>query len=468
MDRRPARGYAYQAVYRYLLSLIDAVEPGATLKLPSLRALARDLEVSIITVQSAYGLLENEGRVFCVAKSGYFTRAQSSQPCSSEKGDLYQRVAFNAIRADLRMLGRGQPFATLSQALLRQELQLWRQYPRVPEAPAQPCGELELRRLLAARYTRSTEQCWSAEQVYIAVDRRALLELLIEATGLGGGSVLVTSPACPQALQVLQHAGLRLVELPLCAVGRVDQDRLAQILAQGEVRMMMVDSAFNVPQGTLMPDLDKHCIVSLLDSHGVWLLENDSHGELCFQACTRFRDLANPDRLLVLSSFEHTLGGDAPFAYLLSRHFGADLRAAFVRRGFQVPLLRQRAIARLYAAGVVDEHLMRLRASLSLRLEQLSARVKRLLGEQVWVDRPAGGAALWLRARQPTDMGRVFERLLAQRIVIEPGEMFSVGGLHRHCLQLRCGGQDDPPPDAVLLALGKALSQAARPLKAEP
>ena len=45
--------FAYQAVYRYLLRLINEIQGSVAVRLPSLRLLARRLRVSISTVQNA-------------------------------------------------------------------------------------------------------------------------------------------------------------------------------------------------------------------------------------------------------------------------------------------------------------------------------------------------------------------------------------------------------------------------------
>ncbi len=64
--------FAYQAVYRYMINLINEVSRETPVKLPSLRQLSTRMNVSISTIQYAYSLLEKEGRVYSVAKSGYF------------------------------------------------------------------------------------------------------------------------------------------------------------------------------------------------------------------------------------------------------------------------------------------------------------------------------------------------------------------------------------------------------------
>jgi DNA-binding transcriptional MocR family regulator len=47
-----------------------------------------------------------------------------------------------------------------------------------------------------------------------------------------------------------------------------------------------------------------------------------------------------------------------------------------------------------------------------------------------------GGACFWLAATHPVDMRQVLERLLAERIVIAPGELFSQQGSWKQHLRL--------------------------------
>ena len=74
MGRAAPGEFAYRKVYRYLEALIDQAAGVGTCRLPSLRELSRRLRVSLATVQSAYSLLEEEGRVHCLPRSGYYVQ----------------------------------------------------------------------------------------------------------------------------------------------------------------------------------------------------------------------------------------------------------------------------------------------------------------------------------------------------------------------------------------------------------
>lgn len=453
--------FAYQAVYRYLTNLISEVGTEARVKLPSLRHLAERLNVSISTIQYAYSLLEKEGRVYSVAKSGYYALpVSSSSPCVSGN-DLLETVYISARRPDMLVLSNDEPAVLLSldSPLLLLERELVRQYPRQLQSQSQPCGELELRTALAARYTSSPVRCWHADDVYIGADLRGVLEILIAVFELAGATVLVESPCDWGILRLLQTAGVRVIELPLQDNGCLDLDALSHLLETEVVRLVMLSSGISMPMGSLMPASDRRRVAQLLELHGCWVLENDIYGELAFeQTQWRFRDLVDAERLMVFSTFEKIIGPEAPYGYLLSRHSSAELQRHFLLRSFRLSPIRQKAIARLYTSGRFDQHLQVLRRLLKERMQHMTQLLQERLADSLQFILPAGGATVWVRSLRPVDLRRVFQRLLKQRILVAPGELFSIHGLHSQSLRLShacCSGTHDL--DAALSCLADAL-----------
>lgn len=213
--------FAYQAVYRYLTTLINELEVDARVRLPSLRQLAERLNVSISTIQYAYSLLEKEGRVYSIAKSGYYALPVPSMATLDGGDDLLETLYVNARRPGMQVLSADEPASMqpLDSPLLLLERELLRQYPRSSQTPSQPWGELELRTALAARYTSSPARCWNADDVYIGADLRGVLEILIAVLALRGATVLIESPCDWAVLRLLQAAEVNVIELPLLAGG---------------------------------------------------------------------------------------------------------------------------------------------------------------------------------------------------------------------------------------------------------
>ena len=440
--------FAYQAVYRYLTSLISEHATDARVRLPSLRQLAQRLNVSISTIQYAYSLLEKEGRVYSLAKSGYYAMPVPSISTLYSGDDLLEMVYSNARRPGTLNLSADEPASlqSLDSPLLLLERELLRQYPRQPQPSSQPCGELELRTALAARYTSSPVRCWHADDVYIGADLRGVLEILITVLCLRDATVVVESPCDWALLRLLQEACVRVIEWPVLADGELDIQRLKDLLETESVRLVMVSSGLNMPRGSRAPDHNRQAIAQLLERYDCQVLENDCYGELGFEPeGVRFRDLLPVERLIVFSTFEKIIGPEAPYGYLLSRHLRDELQRHFLLRTFRLSPIRQKAIARLYGNGRVDQHLQVLRRRLKDSKTQMTQLLQERMGDALQFVEPHGGATIWVNSSRRVDVRRVFQRLLKHQVVIAPGELFSLQGLHAQHLRLShtFGGEQD-------------------------
>lgn len=456
-----APSYAYQAVYRYLRGLIDSAPAGH--KLPSLRQLAQRLEVSVSTTKYAYALLEDEGRVEARPKFGYFTQASVVAPQEVAAGTLLDRVFSSARQPGMLALSSDAPALLLSldKPLLALERELVRQYPDALVPLYQPLGEPPLRAALAERYTRSLAGAWQAEDVYIGADLRSVLGLALKALALTDTVAVVESPCSWAVLRQLQAARIRVIELPLDIQGRFDLPQLQGILLREPVRLAVLSSTWNSPHGSTMPEADKRQVCAWLAQQEIWLFENDSYGELGFAPPgLRYRDCAQPGRVLVFGAFDKLIGAEAPYGYLLCRGQDGALQRVFLEQAARLSPSRQRAIARLFGSPRFKAHLKQLRLLLHERMQRMGALLAQHCGRQLRVVAPVGGATFWLEAIPVVEMRRVCERLLAQGIVIAPGELFSVHGQWpRH---LRLSFTLDWRQD-----IGQALECLARAIDAE-
>lgn len=452
--------FVYQAVYRYLTTLIDDAGGGAAVRMPSLRQLADRLNVSISTVQYAYSLLEKEGRVYSIAKSGYYAQALFSMDAPGNGNDLLETVYVNARRPGMCVLSADEPASLqpLDSPLLTLERELLRQYPRQLQTFVQPCGELELRAALAARYTSSTEHFWHADDIYIGADLRGVLEILISVLELRHASVIVESPCDWVILRLLESCGVRVIEWPLLAEGVLDLSVLQALLENEPVRLVLLSSVLSMPHGKGFTHERQQAAAQLLNQHGVWVLENDCYSELDERNDSqRLRSWLDPERLLVFSTFEKFIGAEAPFGFVLSRHWREALQRHFLLRAFRLSPIRQKAIARLLNGGRLDQHLSVLRRMLGERRAVLIQVLHERLGDTLQIVEPQGGATVWVRSLRPVDMANVFRRLLKQQIIVAPGELFSLQGLHADHLRISAlhHGERDLP--SVIGLLGDAL-----------
>lgn len=436
----PARGeFAYRKVYRYLEALIDEAPIAGPCRLPSLRALSRRLRVSLATVQSAYSLLEEEGRVRCLPRSGYYVQAADQR---------------EAVAMPWHPPLPAQPM--LERALFTHERRLARQRAH-SVAPWEEFGSARLRNAVAERYTRSSNQYWRAENVQLAPDVQALLETLFAALALQGGTVLVHSPCCRQVLCGLARAGMRVLEVPADTRGNPDLRALARLLGSESVCMLVMPSCLGMPQGRLVSPHYQQQLGLLLGHHPVWLLENDLDSEHCYSGppTKRLRDWVDPRWLLVMGAFEAAVGAEAPYAYLLGHD--AVLAEAFADRAFRLAPLRLQALAHMLGRGEVEAQLVRLRTDLQRRVQCLARALELQFGQRVALEMPEGGRTLWVRFRQPLPWEGIVAALAGSALHALPGGQFSLQGRYQQYLALVWVGDQAAALQQAVERLAQAL-----------
>ena len=66
--------------------------------LPSIRALAKDLQISVITTKRAYEELEREGLIFSVSGKGFYVCEQNTDLLREKKLAMAERHMLDCIR----------------------------------------------------------------------------------------------------------------------------------------------------------------------------------------------------------------------------------------------------------------------------------------------------------------------------------------------------------------------------------
>lgn len=356
----------------------------------------------------------------------------------------------------------------LERALLTHERRLARQ--RMHNvAPWEAPGSVRLRNAIAERYTRSSNQYWCAEDVQLAPDVQALLETLLAALALQGGTVLVQSPCCWQVLHALARVGMRVLEVPPDTRGNPDVRALARLLGSEPVSMLVMPSCLGMPQGRLVSAHYQQQLGQLLGQHPVWLLENDLDSEHCYSGLpnTRLRDWVDPRWLLVMGAFDAAVGGEAPYAYLLGHD--AVLSRAFAERAFRLAPLRLQALAHMLGKGEIEVQLVRLRTDLQKRMQCLARALQRQFGQRVALEMPEGGRTLWVRFCQPLPWKGIAEALAGSALHALPGEQFSLQGRYQQYLALVWLGDDLGELQQAVERLAQALElRCGRPIGVTP
>lgn len=445
----------YEEVAGQVAHLIEegTFVPGS--RLPSVRALSRQLKVSINTVMEAYGLLEDRHLIEARPQSGYYVLARRgnipAEPAMSTVRSKPTQVSIkelsNMIMRDMRdtslvPLGAAipnpehLPIDRLNR-MLSTEARRYRTQSVSYESPP-GCEKLRVqvaRRLVSAGCTLTPDEivttCGCMEAVNLA----------LLAVCRPGDTVAIESPSYYNFLQALELYGLKALEIPTHPREGMSIDALRYALEHNRISACLAVTNFSNPLGSLMPDERKKELVDLLASHQVPLIEDDLNGDLSFSH-ERPRVAKSYDKqgmVLLCSSFSKTLAPGYRVGWIAPGRFQSEIERlkGIITIADATP--PQLAIAEFLANGGYDHHLRSLRRINARQVSEMVQAVGRYFPEGTRITNPAGGFALWVEFPPYVDSLILYEQALKAGITIAPGPAFTVTQKYRNCIRLNAG-----------------------------
>ena len=238
----------YEQLYRAIRQdIMDGILSGGE-KLPSKRRLAQHLEVSQVTVETAYGQLAAEGYIVSRPRSGSFVQqierrspalrtVRPSEPPAPAAPVYPYDFKTNIVDTDCF------PFATWAR-LLRGELT--EKASRLLEA-APPQGVLALRTEICRYLAEFRGIFVQPEQVVVGAGSEYLLTLIIQLLGRDRVYSL-ENPGYPKLNQIFQAGGAQVLPLGLDAQGlRLD------LLQKSAASVVYLTPSHHFPLGIVMP-----------------------------------------------------------------------------------------------------------------------------------------------------------------------------------------------------------------------
>lgn len=365
-------------------------------KLPSKRALARNLGVSVITVEAAYAQLIAEGYVCAEERRGYF--ACELSPVARGGRREVARLRGDAGRSGVPennpmtpSLASGSAAGSAATALF--PYQTWARVMRrtlteessatLAEA-ALAAGSPRLRQAIASYLREYRGMEVPAERIVIAAGSQTLYQLIVQL--LGRERTFATEcPGYPLLGRIYGAQNVHCASIPLSA-GGID----IAALRESGASVAHVMPAHQFPTGIVMSaacrrDLlnwsrtDEARAFSAAGPRGRFIVEDDYDAE--FRMSGRpIAPLSSVDvagRVIYLNSFTKSLGAAFRIAYMA---LPEELAAQFeLNLGFYsntVSPLEQLALARFIEQGHYERHVNRLRTHAKQLQDELVRRVR--------------------------------------------------------------------------------------------
>ena len=450
----PRKETLYEALASELARLVQAgtLRPGD--RLPSVRRMSQQKDLSLTTVLQAYRMLEDQGVIEARPQSGYYVIQPAGPPAGLPEpvilsgppdpehvqvDDLVMRVVRDATRPGVVQFGAALPAPELlpTERINRILARIARENPAATHTMGLPEGMLELRTQVARR-TLELGCALQPEDFVITSGCAEAIHLALQATCRPGDLVAVESPAYFGILQALEAQGLRALEIPTHARDGLSLDALSFALEHHPVRAVIAVTNYSNPLGCCMPEENKRALVDLLARAQVPLIEDDIYGELAFHGprpgVAKLYD--HQGLVLLCSSFSKDISPSYRVGWIAPGRYRARVVQLKMATNIATAMLPQLAIARFLESGGYDSHLRTIRRAYAQKVTQMVQGVLTHFPAGTRVSAPAGGFVLWVQLPGEVDSLALYQRALAAGITVAPGYIFSAGDKYRHFIRL--------------------------------
>ena len=451
-------------------------------KLPSLRKLSRQFEISVPTVKQAYIELERQGRVCARPQSGYYLTAQQARtlkprptkwshcaPVTVQCRNMIEQVYEAVHMPDTVALGISNPIqanppdktlARLMRTVLSKVSEKAVSYGPVT-------GDAKLRMQLAFRYQEQGVAI-NPDDIVITNGAQEALSIALQCVAQRGDVIAVESPCFFGMIELIETLGMKALEIYTCTESGVCLDDLSEAINQHSIKACLFSSAINNPLGSMKTDAQRQAMVSLLEQHNLPLIEDDVYSELYFTAQKPKPAQLYSEKGLVMtcSSFSKTAAPGYRTGWLLPGKYEEQAKRIKRAQSCSTPLLQQWTLNEYIQSGDYDRHLTVLRKKLQYNCERMRALIAEHFPKEVCISKPQGGSVLWVRCQSHVNTSEFFQQALEQGVSFAPGIIFSPSGKYANYMRISFGIKWSERVEEAVQTLGRLVFEFSHNVKA--
>lgn len=407
---------AYRSLARKMVEAIDGGALPAGTRLPTHRALAYDLELSIQTVSRAYDELSRLGYIVGEVGRGSFVRGRA--------GDA--QMPWNRSPSRLNIIDCSMLAPVTGEIHARQMSEtlgeLARDLPASTIFSFRPRATLESHVAEAARWIADGGVPVDPECIIPTNGNTAALSLALQTSALPGELVVTEALGHHTLKSLTSTLGLRLQGLDIDAEGIVPEAFEAACKIDSVKALFLMPSGLG-PTCAMMGDSRRRALAEIAERHGAWIIESDAWGPINPDRGQAFAELA-PDRTFYFTGLTKCLLPGLRIGWLVvpKTMISAARNKHLVTNWMATPLMAEIA-TRWIASGTAQALLKWQRKQLGGR-NAIAAETLAPLGG---VCRPFG-LHVWLPLPEPWNAHEFVEHARNEGVAVAAASNFKTGG----------------------------------------
>lgn len=404
--------------------------PGS--RLPSVRALAGLLSLSVSTIVEAYERLAAQGLIEAKKGSGFFVAGPLAPLSISEIYPKTDRnidplwISRQALEAQPEVLKPGcgwlpdhwMPHENIRKAIRK----ISKANANILTDYSTPLGLAPLRELLARKIlTRGIEAM--PNQILLTDSGTQAIDLICRYFLKPNDVVLVDDPCYFNFHALLKVHQIRIIGVPYTQTGP-DIEAFAQAIHTHNPRLYITNSGIHNPTGAVLTASKAYQVLRLVEQSSLIVVEDDIFADLELHAAPRLAALDGLSRVIHIGSFSKTLSGAVRTGYIATKpEWIEDLTDIKIATCFGGNHLCSEILYSALTDGSYRKYLDELKIELAKAMDSTLKQLEKL-GIHPWV-KPQAGLFLWCRLPAHFDTARIAQYCLEQGVILAPGNAFS-------------------------------------------
>ena len=418
--------YLYVQLYKAIKDMITNGDIETNYKLPTIRQLAKDLEVNNVTIVNAYNLLEKQGYVYKIVGSGTFVSNVSETiplKFENEEGlsiEQYDDMINFAITAQPENLFPIEDIKSAINQVLDRDKGMAFSY-------QQSQGYYPLRKSIKnylSEYNIETTE----DNIQIISGAQQGIDILSKALIDYGDVVFTENPTYSGALAVFKSRSARTISIDMQSDG-IDMIDLENKLRNFKPKFIYTMPIFQNPTGYSYSLEKKKQLLALAKKHDFYIIEDDYLSDISFngEKNVTLKSLDRDDRVIYIKSFSKISMPGLRLAFLVipktlysdvlsAKHISDISTSGIIQRAFEIYLTGEGWNKNLeYISDIYID-----------RFDKMVECVKKYIPFEIKYILPKGGLNFWFTLPDGYSANELYRNALEENISISPGSVFNI------------------------------------------
>ncbi|MBY7121132.1 MULTISPECIES: PLP-dependent aminotransferase family protein [Bacillus] len=415
---RKSENPMYQQVYQYIRTQILSGKLEKGKKLPSIRQLAIQLEVSRNTTQVAYEQLQSEGYIRSENKKGFFVEAIISdetlnfqpirEPHHETKHTAMKTIDFKIGTVDQENFPL-KKWRMITNKIIKDSSMF---------SYGEKQGDIKLRKALADYLFQSRGVNTSTEQIIIGSSTQHLLLLLSLMLKQDYNYLAVEDPGYNMARELFFLQSFIIDPIPVKERGiQVD------LLLKSPSRLLYVTPTHHFPYGVTIPVNERLKLIEWAKKMEGYIIEDDYDSEFRYihQPIPSLQSLDSNDRVVYLGTFSKALLPSVRVSYMvLPKRLINEYKKILPLLEQTSSSIHQQTLATFMDEGYWYSHLRKMKALYKRKMNLLNKELSKHFKEYVKIKGGSSGIFVIIEVKTKMSEKMLIERAHNHGIIVYP------------------------------------------------